>query len=62
VFDHALLGEMLDAAGRKPDACAADRETLQRYDALAARGLLSALDQKANIDLVKARLARNCGR
>ncbi|MEI6642560.1 MAG: serine/threonine-protein kinase [Novosphingobium sp.] len=61
VFDHALIGEMLDAAGRKVEACAADRETLQRYAALAARGLLTALDQKANIDLMQARLAKNCG-
>jgi tetratricopeptide (TPR) repeat protein len=60
VFDHALVGETLDAAGRKAEACAADRDTLRRYDALAARRLLTALDGLGNIKLAKARIARNC--
>ena len=60
VFDHTLVGETLDAAGRKAEACAADRETMRRYDDLARRGLLTAFDVKANISLLKARLARNC--
>lgn len=60
VFDHALIGETLDAAGRKAQACSADREALRRYDELAARGLLTAFDMKANISLVKARVGKNC--
>ncbi|MFM9937236.1 MAG: protein kinase domain-containing protein, partial [Novosphingobium sp.] len=61
VFDHTLVGETLDAAGRKAEACAADRETLRRYDDLAGRGLLTALDSAGNIKLLKARMDRNCG-
>ena len=60
-FDHTLVGEALDAAGRRAEACAADRETLGRYDALAARGLLTALDSAGNVKLLKVRMARNCG-
>ena len=60
VFDTTLVGETLDAAGRKAEACAADRETMRRYDALAARGLLTALDSKVNIKLLKTRMAKNC--
>ena len=60
VFDHALLGETLDVAGRKTEACVADRETLRRYDDLAARGLITGLDAKANIALLKRRVALNC--
>jgi hypothetical protein len=59
-FDHTLVGEALDAAGRKQEACTADRETLHRYADLAARGLLTAFDTKANVDPLKARMARNC--
>lgn len=62
VFDYTLVGEALDAAGRKAEACAADRETMRRYDALAARGLLTALDMAVNIKLLKARMAKNCSR
>ena len=60
VFDYTLEGETLDAAGRKAEACAADNDTLRRYDDLAARGLLTALDSAGNIKLLKARMARNC--
>ena len=60
VFDYTLVGETLDAAGRKAEACAADRDALSRYDALAARGLLTALDKVENIKLASARVARNC--
>ncbi len=60
VFDYTLVGEMLDAAGRKAEACTADRETVQRYAALAKRGLLTALDSAGNLKLVRARIARNC--
>ncbi|WP_298192437.1 serine/threonine-protein kinase [Novosphingobium sp.] len=60
VFDHTLVGETLDAAGRKAEACVADRETMRRYDDLARRSLLTTFDVKANISLLKARLARNC--
>lgn len=59
-FDYTLVGEALDAAGRKQEACTADRETQRRYDDLAGRGLLTAFDAKANIALLKARMARNC--
>jgi len=62
VFDHVLVGEALDAAGRKREACAADGETLRLYDALSRRGLVMALDMANNVKLVKERLARNCPR
>ena len=60
VFDYALVGETLDAAGRRAEACTADREALRRYAVLAARGLLTALDGVGNIKLAKGRIARNC--
>lgn len=60
VFDYALIGETLSAAGRTAQACAADRQALRRYDELAARGLLSPFDISANVKLAKERVARNC--
>jgi serine/threonine-protein kinase len=60
VFDHTLIGETLDAAGRKEAACSADRDTVRLYAQLAQRGLLTALDQANNIKLAKARIAKNC--
>lgn len=62
VFDYVLVGETLDAVGRREEACAADRETMQLYADLSRRGLLMALDMANNVKLVKERLARNCAR
>lgn len=61
VFDYTLVGETLDAAGRKAEACRADRDALRRYADLAARKLLTPIDSANNIKLAKARIAKNCG-
>jgi len=60
VFDHTLIGETLDAAGRKAEACSADRETLKLYDGLQAKGTLMQLDLGENVRLLRERIARNC--
>lgn len=62
VYDYSLVGEAMDAAGRKPEACTADRKTLQLYADLSRRGLLMALDMANNVKLLKERVARNCPR
>jgi eukaryotic-like serine/threonine-protein kinase len=60
VYDHTVVGESLDAVGRKVQACAADRRTLALYEMLGKRRLLQQLDLDHNLKLVHERISRNC--
>ena len=60
VYDYTLIGETLDAAGRRAAACAADTVTLSLYRDLERRRLLMAIDSANNIKLARERAARNC--
>lgn len=59
-YASTLIGETLDAAGRKGDACLADRKALAEYEGLRSSGLLTPYDERGNLAQVNARIARNC--
>lgn len=59
-YASTLIGETLNAAGRRTDACLADRRALAEYDGLRARGLLTPYDERDNLAEVNARITRNC--
>ncbi len=60
VFDHTLIGEALNAGGRRAEACAADRRALDLYADLGRRKLLMGVDTVGNMRLLEERIARNC--
>lgn len=59
-YANTLIGETLNAAGRKSDACAADRLALAEYEGLRSKGLLTPYDERDNLAEVTARITRNC--
>jgi serine/threonine-protein kinase len=59
-YASTLIGETLNAAGRKSDACLADRRAQAEYEGLRASGLLTPYDERDNLAEVNARIARNC--
>ena len=59
-YASTLIGETLDAAGRKTEACAADRLAQAEYEGLRVRGLLTPYDERDNLAQVRERIARNC--
>lgn len=61
-YDHTLIGEALDHAGRRTAACLADRETAALYADLSRKGILTAFDRTTNLREVQERIARNCRR
>ncbi|MDF8333820.1 protein kinase domain-containing protein [Novosphingobium cyanobacteriorum] len=61
-YDHTLIGEALDHAGRRDAACAADGETAALYAELSRKGMLTAFDRATNLREVEKRIARNCPR
>lgn len=59
-YASTLIGETLNVAGRKAEACLADRFASRQYGDLRSRGLLTPFDEKGNLKEVQARIARNC--
>ncbi len=59
-YDHSVIGEALDHAGRRQAACQADRETLALYERLDRRKLLTKMDFAKNIALINGRVVKNC--
>jgi tRNA A-37 threonylcarbamoyl transferase component Bud32 len=59
-YAYTLIGETLTAAGRRAEACVADREALARYASLRKRGLINAFDEGGNVSVLERRIAANC--
>ena len=60
VYDQSVIGEALDIAGRKAEACAQDKATLALYDKLDRRRILLKLDASNNVKEVASRVTKNC--
>lgn len=59
-YAHTVIGETLNAAGRRSAACSADRAARAQYQALRERGWLNPWDEETNLALVERRIAANC--
>lgn len=59
-YAHTVIGETLNAAGRREAACAADRAARDQYEGLRARGWLNPWDEQNNLALVNRRIGKNC--
>lgn len=59
-LDHAMIGEALDRAGRRAEACRADRRALDLFNRLDRLGQLAKVDTVENTALPKKRIAKNC--